>query len=423
MSEGIAYLLNLPRFADRGADAYKPGLDRIRDLLEVMDNPQEAYPICHVAGTNGKGSTASMIAAILNVAGYRTGLHTSPHLLDITERMRVDGRSAPRSWVEDAVQRHRADIERIGPSFFEVTVALSLLYFAEKNVDAAVVEVGLGGRLDATNIVTPRVSVITSISLDHTELLGESIEEIASEKAGIIKSGVPIVSYNSQAAARNVIRRVAEERGSVYITPEKVEVEPASTAAYPTFTLRTPNASYDRIKLDIPGDHQIMNAALAILASEQMAANLTPDIVRSALGNVRELSGLRGRLEELATDPPIIVDVAHNADGIRRAIEYTRSRFRGGRLGIVFALMMDKSLQSVASVLKDRDVRLCLVPVEGDRAYSPARLARELQEHGIPSTEHSNVAAAVRSLGDSSAILIVGSHLLAALALRELGVD
>ena len=197
MTSGSAeeFLLSLPRFTDAGHAAYKPGLERIRQILDAMGNPHDRFRSIHVAGTNGKGSTASMIASIGSSLGLRIGLHTSPHLVRITERMRIDGAPAPDEWLDSAVDMYRDGILAAGASFFEATVALSFLFFAENEVDFAVVEVGMGGRLDATNVLMPEVCVVTRIGLDHTEYLGNTLSEIAREKAGIAKRDRPLVLY------------------------------------------------------------------------------------------------------------------------------------------------------------------------------------------------------------------------------------
>ena len=213
MTHAEARLLALPRFADAGAAAYRPGLERMRALLADMGDPHAATPAVHVAGTNGKGSTASFAASVAHAAGAHVGLHTSPHLVSLRERMRVDGRPAPPEWLEGAVERWGGAVEALEPSFFEATVALSLLYFAEQGVDLAVVEVGLGGRLDATNVLAPLVSVVTHVGLDHTDLLGETVGEIAREKAGIAKPGVPFLHAVADAGARAALEAEARGRG------------------------------------------------------------------------------------------------------------------------------------------------------------------------------------------------------------------
>src|SRR5690606_30389522 len=209
-ADALTVLHALPRFAEAGAAAFRPGLARMRALMEAMDLPHERFASVHVAGTNGKGSTASMTAAMATAAGWRVGLHTSPHLFDVAERLRLDGTPAPHAWIADAVARYRTDFARIEPSFFEATVALSFRYFADEGVDLAVVEVGLGGRLDATNVLTPRACGITTLGLDHTDLLGDTLEAIAREKAGIAKPGVPLLTSAAQPEALAAIRETAE---------------------------------------------------------------------------------------------------------------------------------------------------------------------------------------------------------------------
>ncbi len=208
------FLMSLPRYDKRGAASLKPGFERINKLLALVGNPHRAYPIAHVAGTNGKGSTCSMLAAIGTAAGLRVGLQTSPHVFDVTERMRIDGVPARAAWLDRTVRILRRPIEQIGPSFFEATTALSFLYFAEHSVDLAVVEVGLGGRLDATNIVDPVVCGITAIGLDHVAILGSTLPAIAAEKAGIIKPGVPVFTSNTNPEVLQVLRAKASKIGA-----------------------------------------------------------------------------------------------------------------------------------------------------------------------------------------------------------------
>ena len=323
-------LLALPRFADAGAAAYRPGLERMRALLARLGDPHTAYPSIHVAGTNGKGSTASFAASVAQAAGLRVGLHTSPHLVTLRERMRVDGHPAPPDWLEEAVERWGGAVEAVGPSFFEATVALSFLYFAEAGVDLAVVEVGLGGRLDATNVLTPLVAAVTHVGLDHTDLLGATTPEIAREKAGIAKPGVPLLHAVAEADARAALEAEARGRGgtveaaretcrvetlSQVPSPQQGEAGRGATARPPRpaqeptgprsnggggagratpprptpsplpgpppsgegeafrttppgVRLATPVRDYGAVALGLPGAHQAWNAALAVRAVE-----------------------------------------------------------------------------------------------------------------------------------------------------------
>ena len=338
-------LLALPRFADAGAAAYTPGLDRMCALLAAMGNPERTVPALHVAGTNGKGSTASFAASIAQAAGVRVGLHTSPHLLHVGERMRIDGVPASDSWLDDAVERHADLFARVGPSFFEATTALAFLRFAEAGVDLAVIEVGLGGRLDATNVITPVVSLITSIGLDHTDLLGDTLAAIAREKAGIAKPGVPLLHSlprtRSGAVAQNEavasLEQTARDAGApVEAVRETCRVEIESPVPL-VIHLETPRADYGRVAVGLPGAHGAWNAALAVRACEIAVAGLTPAAVADGLRSVSARTGLRGRGED--AEPGIVLDVAHNDDGWRVALDVRA--FAGNRRAAVRARRRD----------------------------------------------------------------------------------
>src|SRR5690606_11261169 len=248
-------------------------------------------------------STASMTAAMATAAGWRVGLHTSPHLFDVAERLRLDGTPAPHAWIADAVARYRTDFARIEPSFFEATVALSFRYFADEGVDLAVVEVGLGGRLDATNVLTPRACGITTLGLDHTDLLGDTLEAIAREKAGIAKPGVPLLTSAAQPEALAAIRETAEAAGAtVEVVHDTVRVEETPDG----LTVHTPRRTYERLVLGLAGAHQIDNAKLAVRLAEIAVPGLSAEAARLGLAEVTHLSGLRGRGEVWSTHPRIV---------------------------------------------------------------------------------------------------------------------
>ena len=282
--EAQEILFSLPRFSDAGAAAYQPGLERMHMLLAAMGNPHEIFPSIHVAGTNGKGSTASMVAAIGTAFGKRIGLHTSPHLFDFAERMRIDGQPAAHIWIADATSRFKNDIVRIKPSFFEASVALSFLYFAEEAVDLAVVEVGLGGRFDATNVLTPRVCGVTHIGLDHTEQLGDSLEVIAGEKGGIAKPGVPLLSAVEDAPSSAVLRATVQRAHGEFenvretTSPEVIN----NTTSDLVINLQTPLRLYNDLNVGLRGVHQAWNVAVAV----RLAETAWPDIQREAAGHL-----------------------------------------------------------------------------------------------------------------------------------------
>ncbi|HEX8298441.1 MAG TPA: Mur ligase family protein [Rubricoccaceae bacterium] len=412
-------LFALPRFADAGSAAYRPGLDRMHALLEAMGHPERACPSVHIAGTNGKGSTSSFVAAIATAAGLNVGLHTSPHLVALGERMRVGGVPASDDWIAAAAERHAGLFARVGPSFFEATTALAFFRFAEAAVDLAVVEVGLGGRLDATNVLMPVVSVVTSVGLDHTDLLGETLPEIAREKAGIARSGVPLLHAVDDPAARAAIEDTARAAGA---PPEavretcRVGVEHAAPLAV---SLATPWADYGRLNVGLPGAHQAWNAALAVRAAEIAIPSLTPDAVASGLMNVARLSGLRGRGEH--TGEGIVLDVAHNDDGWRVALA-SAAPDPPGRLFALVGMMADKDAAALAQRLVDAGAVALPVGLPGDRALGRDALSAVLQAGGVDVVDGGETVAEAlawfRAHRESTdRLLVTGSHVTVASAL------
>ncbi len=418
--DALDYLLSLPRFADQGHAAYRPGLERMEALLAAMGAPHRAYPCVHIAGTNGKGSTASLLAAIARAAGYRVGLHTSPHLWHVGERMRIDGIPTPSTWLEQAVARYYPLFEQVQPSFFEATVALSFLYFAEQQVDLAVVEVGLGGRLDATNVVHPRLSVITSIGLDHTDVLGDSIEAIAHEKAGIIKPGVPVLTGATQPEALAIIRETATRKQAplhelweeVYL--EQIEPDVAGMR----LTVCTPVRRYDGLEVGLVGRHQAVNALLALRAAELVLPEVLDDPrpIRRGLREVRQLSGLRGRFDVLQTRPLIVADVAHNPDGLAAVLE-TIDALRPpgtGRRYAIWATLRDKDAPAMAEQLVQAGFAVYVVALESPRAWPAVELVALVQQAGGHVPGVGTVAAGwqllQQRLAADDVLLITGSH-------------
>lgn len=417
-----AYLSGFPRFADKAGRAYKPGLERIQRLLDGMGRPQDAFDCIHVAGTNGKGSTASMIAAIGTAAGRRVGLHTSPHLFHVAERMRIDGKPAPSAWLWNAVARYRELAESVKPSYFEFTVALSLLYFAEEDVDIAVVEVGMGGRLDATNVLHPELSVITDVGLDHTDFLGSSIQEVAGEKAGIVKSGVPVVTSACPEAAR-VIENVARDLGSTYHDAlMEVESRDESFGLHGTrWSAETPLRRYEGIFVGLAGKHQLRNARAALRSAEIVYddVHLHARAVVQGMRRVRELSGLRGRLEVVREDPLIIADVAHNADGIRGAMHYVKSVIRPeGQIHVLLGVMRDKNVEAIARTLSEVGAMVRPITVPSERGLSAEELASQFRvvhpAIGRTCTVKQGVHDFIATAGPQDALLVTGSHLVVA---------
>ena len=418
MSPGERRLLALPRFADR-ADAYRPGLDRMRALLAALGDPHRVVPVVHVAGTNGKGSTASLAAAVAQATARRVGLHTSPHLVTLRERMRVDGVPAPEAWLDGAVGRLAGALDAVGPSFFEATVALSFLYVAEQGADLAVVEVGLGGRLDATNVVSPEVAVVTHVGLDHTDLLGETPAAIAREKAGIAKPGVPLVHAVTGPAAAALAAEAARRGATVEDVRRSCRAGVVAPAPL-RVGLATPLADYGPVAVGLPGAHQAWNAALAVRAVEVASERLgwgppDGDAVRRGLDGVAALSGLRGRGQPWAGDPRVVLDVAHNADGWRAALAALDVP-AGGRTSVLAGVLADKDAGALADALAAASglARVWALGSGGERGLAAPDLVAALDRGGVAAEPAASAAAAVRAFqsaaGPADRMLVVGSH-------------
>ena len=415
---GTDRLLALPRCTDSGAAAYRPGIERMEALLDAVGHPERAFPAVHVAGTNGKGSTASLAAAVLTASGRRTGLHTSPHLVHVGERMRVDGVSAPDGWLDAAADR--LPLDRVQPSFFEATVALSLAYFAERCVDVTVVEVGLGGRLDATGVVHAAVGVVTHVGLDHTDLLGETRPEIAREKAGIARPGVPLL-HAVMGDAGVAVEAEAARRGAPVENVRatcRAERRPDGRLA-----LATPVRNYGALALALPGAHQAWNAALAVRAAEIVAPDLRPEAVAAGLAGVVRLAGLRGRGETHPSDARVVLDVAHNADGWDAALAAVRVP-PGGRLHAVVGVMADKDADALAARLAAAGARVWPVALPGERALPADALAAVLAAAGadaMPPLDVPGALARARAVaGPTDRILVTGSFVTVAEALKAM---
>ncbi len=415
-------LLALPRFTADGASALKPGLDRMRAMLAEIGNPHLAAPVVHVAGTNGKGSTASFAAALLAASGRRVGLHTSPHLWHVGERMRVDGVAADEDWLAAAVAR-RADLfARHAPSYYEATLLLAFERFADAAVDAMVVEVGLGGRLDATNVVAPAVTVVTALALDHTEILGPTLVHIAREKAGIVKPGAPFLTRNQDPDAAAVLAAAAERAGvpmedvtdTVWVATGADGLE-----SWMTPPTRAEAWAYDGVRIGLDGAHQRVNAALGLRAAETLLGRpLDPDAVRRGLADVAALTGLRGRLDTIRRSPRVVVDVSHNAHGIAAALAETEPG-PGGRRTVALGMMADKDVDAVARLVAGSGARVVPVAIDGvPRALSPDALAALLAAAGAnvapPSTVGAVLDAFLATAAPDDVLLVAGSFLVVA---------
>jgi dihydrofolate synthase / folylpolyglutamate synthase len=346
----------LPMFSRMGSAAFKKDLTNTQALCTHLDNPQQLFKTFHVGGTNGKGSVSHMLAAILQTAGYKTGLYTSPHLLDFRERIKVDGTMAPEAFVVHFVEKHKTFIEAIKPSFFEITVAMAFQYFAEQQVDVAIIEVGLGGRLDSTNIISPELAVITNISWDHMNMLGDTLQKIAVEKAGIIKKGIPVIIGERQAESASVFETTAAEKNApLYFASDRFSVSEFNIET-DRLQVTVQDIQYGDLKkfeLDLAGIYQTKNISTVLQAVEiakQKGIVLPDAAIEHGLRNTKKLTGLHGRWEVVLQNPTVVLEVAHNKAGIQQMLEHLQ-HIAYQQLHIIMGFVKDKEVEGVLQLL------------------------------------------------------------------------
>ncbi len=366
----------LPMFQRTGATAYKEGLGNSLSLDTYLNHPHRKYRTIHVGGTNGKGSTSHLLAAVLQKAGYKTGLYTSPHLVDFRERIRVNGKMIEKEFVVDFVEKHSAYSETIHPSFFELTMMMAFDYFARQQVDVAIIEVGLGGRLDSTNIITPDVSVITNISFDHVQFLGDTLSKIAVEKAGIIKSGVPVVIGEAEGDVADTFRNKAVEvKAPIYFVQEEkpiLSAQPRQTGGWNYATKK-----FGEIWGELGGLCQDKNAATVLQTLElliQEGYKISQIAVQQGFAEVTTLTGLQGRWQKLGESPKIICDTGHNEGGMQYIVQQLANE-KYDQLHIVIGVVNDKDVRKILSMLP-RHARYYFTKASIPRALDE----RELQE-------------------------------------------
>ena len=418
--ETLAYLYeSAPLFQQIGGGAYKAGLETTQVLDAHFGHPHLKFRTIHIAGTNGKGTCSHSIAAVLQAAGYRVGLYTSPHLTDFRERIRINGEMMPKAYVVDFVANERAFFEPLHPSFFELTTAMAFKYFADQAVDVAVVEVGLGGRMDCTNIITPELAVITNISLDHTQFLGTTLAEIAAEKAGIIKADVPVIVGETTPETRPVFMDKAHELHAPLIFAED-EAEVISATLCDDVTARFETRSYGTILSHLTGSYQQRNmntllTALRVLSQSQ-ALDFTTDHVRTGLANVAALTGLRGRWQTLQTSPTVVCDTGHNVGAWTYLSEQLR-HVHCRKLRIVFGMAADKDIDAVLSLLP-ADAAYYFTKASVRRAMDENELHHKAEAHGLSGRAYPDVATAYReALAEASTddfIFVGGSSFIVA---------
>ena len=411
---------SMPSFQRVGGDAYKPGLERIASFCQHIGNPQRNYYTIHVAGTNGKGSVSHMLASILREAGYRTGLFTSPHLADFRERIRVDGEMMPKQKVVNFVDKHQDKMKELDLSFFEMTAAMAFDYFAQSDVEVAVIETGLGGRLDATNLITPILSVVTNVSFDHTEFLGDTIEKIASEKAGIIKKSIPIiVGQHNEAYDKVFVERATELNSRIIFAEDEWRLNGVEhfddDNQHFSLTRMRDDRGYE-LDIDLLGDYQRHNIVTVCAASDYLAEHTPLTISRRAFREGLQVAaastGLAGRWQVLSREPYTVCDTGHNEDGIRFVAEQL-ANLECDRLFAVMGFAREKELSKILALLPAK-AHYIFTRANIERARAIEDIAAEATKLGLDFETVPTVKEAVeraRCLAQSSdAIFIGGSN-------------
>jgi dihydrofolate synthase / folylpolyglutamate synthase len=398
----------------------KAGLRNIECLVRFLGHPERHFPCIHIAGTNGKGSTAAMIASMLTASDYRTGLYTSPHLIDFTERIRIDGKKIGFDDVVRYTISLRPMIEKLKATFFEATTAIAFQYFADQKVDIAIVETGLGGRLDATNVVTPLLSVITNIGLDHTEHLGATQAKIAYEKGGIIKPSVPCLAGTTDPIPLRVLRRISQLNRTNLLQVERISSVTITSNSLQglAVNLTTTYHTYNNLFVSLAGEHQARNLQLAVLAVERLKncfgfSKISKPMLVEGLQRIQHYSKLRGRLDVFRRSPLIIADVAHNPDGTK-ALAAALRKIIIGRVVLVFGAMKDKNYSEMLEVISPITRLTIAVRPNILRALETKWIVEKLNNGKKRSINAGNVHLGIKiaqqEIGTIEPILITGSH-------------
>ncbi len=425
--ETVAYLFSqLPMYQRVGAPAFHYKLDKTLAILEVLNNPQRGLRFVHIAGTNGKGSVSHLIASVLQEAGYRTGLYTSPHLLDFRERIRVNGAMIGKEEIVRFVQKYKAQLSSLQTSFFEYSFAMAMFYFAKRKVDVVVLETGMGGRLDSTNVVLPDLSVITNIGLDHTQFLGDTILEIAAEKAGIIKPGIPLIIGETQKELEDFFRQKAREKGSEIVFADQLKLLKECS-----FSMEEEKAclkclmKWDgellHIRTPLAGQYQSKNLQ-TLLASvrklNELGYTIRKEHFAEGVKNVIKNTRLLGRWQVLSTQPLVVCDTGHNSDGLRYVVRQLRLMER--RVHFVFGTMKDKEHSSIFSILP-REAAYYFCAAEVPRSMEVSLLQKEAGAFHLKGESFPSVAtacqAALSRVGENEMIFVGGSTFVVAEAL------
>lgn len=427
-TETLDYLFSsMPSFQQVGGDAYKPGLERIAEFCRSIGNPQRNYFVIHIAGTNGKGSVSNMLAAVLQQAGYQTGLFTSPHLTDFRERIRVNGEMIPKQKVVNFVDRHKAEMERLQLSFFEMTTAMAFDYFAQSDVEVAVIETGLGGRLDATNIVQPVISVITNIGLEHTEYLGDSLPKIAREKGGIIKKCTPVVVGEKNSNYNLVLEEIADDLRSelIYANDAFTLGECGFEGNKQVVTLNRTRDGYPyQLRLDLLGEYQRQNLATVAAVLDTLHETTPLSISRRAfvegVRDVAQLTAFRGRWQVLSEKPLVVCDTGHNEHGIAEVAKQLNGRTNSGKLLCVMGFCEDKDFSKMLAQMPS-DAHYFFTQASIRRAASVEKISEVATALGldfeVAQSVEEALAKAQQQLADEDMLFIGGSTFVVAEAL------
>lgn len=421
--EVLNYLYStLPMYQRVGAVAFKKDLTNTLALCRELGDPHRAFRSIHIGGTNGKGSSSHMLAAMLQAAGYRIGLYTSPHLKSFTERIRINGKEVSEKFVTDWVNRMKPVLDIIKPSFFETTVAMAFDYFAREKVDLAVIEVGLGGRLDSTNVITPLISLITNIGYDHMDMLGDTLDKIAFEKAGIIKADVPAVIGQRHPETDPIfIRKALEVKAPLYFATDRYAAEGSTSNLK---ILKEGEIIFSNLSLSLKGNYQKKNIPGVMMVTELLAdkeINISSQAVITGLQQAAELTGLKGRWQILSERPRVVCDIAHNEDGIREVVQMLKKETYN-QLFIILGMVADKDHDRILNLLP-RDARYFFCQASIPRALPASELALRASERGlngevIPDVNHALVRAL--QLASPDDLIFVGGSTFVVAELNQL---
>ncbi|MBQ7448872.1 MAG: bifunctional folylpolyglutamate synthase/dihydrofolate synthase [Paludibacteraceae bacterium] len=408
-SEALEYLYSsTPAFHLVGASAYKPGLENTQKLMQHLGHPEKKFKAVHIAGTNGKGSTSHLLAAVFQKAGYKTGLYTSPHLVDYRERIRINGQMIPQQRVVDFVNKNMPFLEKVRPSFFETTMAMAFEFFAEQKVDIAIVEVGLGGRLDSTNILTPELSVITNIGYDHTEFLGNTLEQIASEKAGIIKPHIPVViGERDIQTAYTFIQKAQKEKSPLVFASDRQWIVPEQCQLSGVYQMK---------------NKQTVRCAIEVL--RQRGWQLSNWAIEQGFAEVCTLTGLHGRWDVLREKPFIVCDTGHNSHGIKYVARQLR-QLECEKLYIVFGMVSDKDVEESLRLLPtdayyfftQATTKRAIPATELQRLFVEINKGQDIQSEVFQSVEDA-IKTAINRANENDAVFIGGSNYVVGEALK-----